>query len=102
MTDVTYSTNNSGGYWWLSDDDWRALEAAGWEVAWTAKPFLGASATSATLRNTTMREAIESWEAATGQMSNALGCSCCGTPHNFSSDDGEYYSPSYAEYGDRY
>lgn len=31
---VTYSSNNSGGSWWLSDDDWRRLEAAGWGVEW--------------------------------------------------------------------
>ena len=30
---VEYITNNSGGSWWLSDDDdWKALEAAGWKV----------------------------------------------------------------------
>lgn len=101
MTDVTYNANNSGGSWWLTDADWRALEAAGWNVKWH-KPFLGASATYATLKNTTMRDAIESWEAVTGQMSNVVGCPCCGPPHSFSSSDGEYYSPSYAEYGDRY
>lgn len=31
---VEYSSNNSGGDWWLSDEDWKALEAAGWKVAW--------------------------------------------------------------------
>ena len=31
---VEYSTNNSGGSWWLSDEDWKALEAAGWYVKW--------------------------------------------------------------------
>lgn len=29
---VEYSSNNSGGSWWLSDDNWRALEEAGWTV----------------------------------------------------------------------
>jgi hypothetical protein len=31
---VEYSSNNSGGGWWLKDQDWRALEAAGWHVEW--------------------------------------------------------------------
>lgn len=31
---VKYSSNNSGGSWWLSDDDWKALEVAGWEIDW--------------------------------------------------------------------
>jgi hypothetical protein len=31
---IEYSSNNSGGRWWLSDDDWLALEAAGWVVHW--------------------------------------------------------------------
>ncbi len=29
-----YSSNNSGGRWWLSDDDWHNLEAAGWKIQW--------------------------------------------------------------------
>ena len=31
---VEYSHNNSGGHWWLTDDDWRELEKAGWKVEW--------------------------------------------------------------------
>ena len=31
---LEYRSNNSGGSWWLSDDDWRALEKAGWIVHW--------------------------------------------------------------------
>lgn len=31
---VQYDSNNSGGYWWLKDDDWLALEKAGWHVEW--------------------------------------------------------------------
>lgn len=29
-----YSSNNSGGQWWLSDEDWYKLEKGGWIVAW--------------------------------------------------------------------
>ncbi len=31
---VEYTTNNSGGEWWLKDKDWIALEKAGWYVDW--------------------------------------------------------------------
>ena len=33
---VEYDSNNSGGHWWLDDDDWAALEKAGWIVEWVA------------------------------------------------------------------
>jgi hypothetical protein len=31
---VAYTSNNSGGNWWLKDEDWKALEKAGWYVEW--------------------------------------------------------------------
>lgn len=31
---IEYASNNSGGDWWLEDNDWRALEKAGWIVQW--------------------------------------------------------------------
>jgi len=31
---VEYRSNNSGGEWWLKDDDWKKLEKAGWDVKW--------------------------------------------------------------------
>lgn len=31
---IQYESNNSGGRWWLSDNDWHALEEAGWVVHW--------------------------------------------------------------------
>jgi hypothetical protein len=39
-TYVEYDSNNSGGRWWLKDEDWHALERAGWKVAWyTLEPL---------------------------------------------------------------
>lgn len=29
-----YDSNNSGGSWWLKDEDWVSLEDAGWIVHW--------------------------------------------------------------------
>ena len=119
MTYVEYKSNNSGGNWWLTDENWMDLEKAGWKVNWekdnTSKFFpsdesgrwLGALATSATLPNTSIKEAIKSFEAVTGLSTNAVGCSCCGPPHSFIlyDDDGkslEYWSTSIPEYGDSY
>lgn len=38
MTYVEYNSNNSGGSWWLRDEDWKHLEEAGWEVQW-GRPY---------------------------------------------------------------
>lgn len=38
---VQYSSNNSGGDWWLSDADWIGLADAGWEVVWGSYYFCG-------------------------------------------------------------
>ena len=32
MIKVEYSSNNSGGSWWLEDKDWVALYDAGWQL----------------------------------------------------------------------
>lgn len=94
---IEYVANNSGGYWWLSDDDWHALERTGWVVDWHANGgtgtwpghvdaegrWLGTLASRARLYRVTMDSAIESWETATGQDSQAEGCTCCGQPHGF-------------------
>lgn len=39
METITYSSNNSGGDWWLEDKDWIALEKAGWLVEWGGSYF---------------------------------------------------------------
>ena len=36
---VEYNPNNSGGSWWLKDEDWKALEKAGWLVVWAGLSF---------------------------------------------------------------
>lgn len=93
---VTYDSNNSGGSWWLKDEDWKELEKAGWKVAWgsyskkckTAEEAeenrcLGALATSASKNFKTVREAMEEFEKITGQDVTEEGCNCCGAPHHF-------------------
>jgi hypothetical protein len=74
---IKYSSNNSGGKWWLSDKDWFALRDGGWDVKWvvddahrqlTDGRWLGALAK----------------EALTGADVSDEGCNCCGPPHCFS------------------
>ena len=99
-TAIEYNSNNSGGEWWLSDQDWKDLEAAGWAVDWIAttkypplgrpRPdgrWLGALATSAYREGLSRDAAIAEWERVTGKDSEAGGCSCCGSPHYFRVDD---------------
>ncbi len=96
---VEYRSNNSGGSWWLKDDDWEKLEQAGWQVDWYSDPevdvgfgkkgdtFLGAKATTCRKRFSKMGEAIREWEDVTNEDSSDVGCSCCGCPHSFSSEN---------------
>ena len=44
---VEYESNNSGGDWWLSDNDWLTLARAGWMVEWVMG---GGSSLSTALR----------------------------------------------------
>lgn len=96
MTTTRYTSNNSGGDWWLTDDDWFALASAGWNVEWVAEQehylrfgakerWLGALATTAT-RDLPEAQAIAEWEELTGKSAESEGCSCCGEPHFFSEE----------------
>lgn len=100
---VEYNSNNSGGEWWLEDEDWHALEAAGWVVDWKAKSgersldpggqrWLGALAISATREGLSLRDAVDEWERVTHKSSTDAGCPCCGQPHSFTEydDAGKY------------
>ena len=80
---VRYRSNNSGGSWWLSDKDWKALEKDGWVVEWSDETWLDALATEATLECSGKAEAIRRFEAVTGQYAEDNGCNCCGPPHSF-------------------
>lgn len=106
MGTLSYSSNNSGGSWWLSDEDWFAMEKAGWNVEWRKNDtspwsradkdgrWLGALATRATLETDDPEGAVEEWERITGQNASDQGCNCCGEPHYFSFEgsDGKYRS----------
>lgn len=102
---LVYTSNNSGGGWWLDDHDWRKLAEAGWNVFWrgdddrspysddqeellapfpeTGERWLGALATAAAKRVPSAREGVAEWELLTGENAAAIGCNCCGNPHQF-------------------
>jgi hypothetical protein len=108
--------NNSGGSFWLSRKQYEKMFNAGWKLDETAmerkrgsgfmdvdKPFdgdgddvpYGWRRHSVFVEADSMRDAIESFEAATGQDFWAEGCNCCGVPFSMSSDDdSEYMSGS--------
>lgn len=93
---ITYESNNSGGHWWLTDDDWISLANAGWDVAWfkdsdtydTDKDgkWLGALASRASKDFPDREAAIHEWEMITGAFPYDQGCPCCGDPHGFYAD----------------
>lgn len=92
---IKYSSNNSGGYWWLTDDDWKNLEAGGWEVHWFRNDtdlvfptdedgrWLGALAMYAIRRGVSLEAAQAEFQDITGIDADDEGCNCCGQPHNF-------------------
>lgn len=104
---VKFSENNSGGSWWLGRKDYEALFAAGWryqELESTSycdysKPFLDRSSDPVPYgwRHSTvgefasLREAVESFERATGKDFFEEGCNCCGAPFSISTDGENEY-----------
>ena len=96
---IHYKSNNSGGGWWLSDQDWLALELAGWTVDWKAGQaspvtgklykegrWLGALATEASKEFSSLEDARAEFAEITKQDPDDDGCECCGPPHYFYED----------------
>lgn len=122
---VEYDSNNSGGSWWLTDDEWRNLEKNGWSVLWISdkKPesldifertvketgrWLGALATRACKTFDAYDEvlAVESakkdFQSITDQNPDDEGCDCCGSPHYFSAWSGLVNNPEHEHEGCMY
>jgi hypothetical protein len=120
---VKYDSNNSGGSFWLSTEDWEALAKAGWNVhwydpnnRWGGRPasayeepmkacikvdgveVLGALASSAAKEFDNPADAIPEFERITGQDASDVGCNCCGPPHSFEYEDQDgktHYASAY-------
>ena len=104
---VSYSSNNSGGDWWLKTKDWKNLEKAGWLVQWIGLEnvykngydiykkglpvlkgkkggnWLGAKAQYAHKLFSDIETALKEFEKVTGLSITDEGCNCCGAPHTF-------------------
>lgn len=108
MPTYQFSENNSGGSWWLARKDYDALMAAGWTYTpseydlksrWDTKPYLGDADDTVpygwrhhlTGEFPSIRDAVESFEKATGQDFFEEGCNCCGAPFSISGNN-EYLS----------
>ena len=115
------SENNSGGSFWLSRRDYERLFEDGWFIhetersefslsddfgrydapRWGSKEEQGEGVPYSWRHNlrveaSSMQEAVERFEAATGQDFFAEGCNCCGAPFTmYAVEDGER---SYGEY----
>lgn len=101
MVRVQYDSNNSGGRWWLKDEDWFNLQEAGWVIHWVKDKtyssgrsmadedgrWLGALAVSAHRDELPLELAEAEFGYITGQNTDAEGCPCCGSPHYFWEQD---------------
>ena len=85
MIKLEYSSNNSGGSFWLSIDDWKVLEDNGWDI--DESKMFGEDFYMASKEFDTPKEGIEEFERLTLQDAGATGCTCCGPPHEFSWED---------------
>jgi hypothetical protein len=91
-----FAENNSGGRWWLGRKEYDALLASGWVVSGKPSPYDGVLEdwvggggvpyhwrNGMTVMASSIEEAIDRWEVATGRNPHAEGCDCCGPPYEF-------------------
>lgn len=74
--------NNSGGYWWLSADDWADLEVAGFTVEHRDGGRLPIHATvtaHSEIEAKALFEKALNWKFSADEQ----GCPCCGMPFDF-------------------
>lgn len=82
---VEYQHNNSGGFDWLTPTMWDDLVKAGWVV----DNKFGNRIYSVIRHGLSLHDAIVEWQKVTGLDPAAMGCNCCGRPHNFYEYDEE-------------
>jgi len=78
---IEFSENNSGGSFWLTQENYDALKARGW----VGEGILEDRYAGRRLRryDTSMIMALAEFEDATGWDPDEEGCGCCGQPFNF-------------------
>lgn len=98
---VKFSENNSGGDWWLNRAQYEALFSRGWRYEPSIYDIENHYDVASSARRDdvpygwrdnvignfdSLRAAVESFEAATGEDFFAEGCPCCGAPFYMSSE----------------
>lgn len=112
MIKIEFSHSNNGGYFWLTDSDWDALQKAGWEVFPTREYFPVYRRPHATILANDVEHAKALWAAALPHFDpNDEGCTCCSAPFTFEvaeyeddedlEDEEPYDFNMYGDYGDR-
>lgn len=91
--EVQYSSNNSGGYFWVDAEYGKLMENAGWDVDYIQKDstlydegeqvYHARKIFEAIAEDVAIATAIAEFEYITGQDASAEGCPCCGPPHSF-------------------
>lgn len=79
---IEFSENNSGGSFWLSEENYQALKDIGWEGEGIV-PGERYAGRTLTRTGVSRRVALAEFEDATGWSPYEEGCDCCGQPFNF-------------------
>lgn len=83
MVTVEFTHTNNGGYYWLKDSDWDALENAGWTVV-NRKLGNGYGFPRATIVAESVAAATALWAETLPHFDpNDEGCTCCSSPFRF-------------------
>lgn len=80
---VGCSENNSGGRYWMSENDYAGLEMSGWTIDRSQRSFYKAFTAASEAIAEDMGKA--SFNESTDQYADSEGCICCGRPFRFDS-----------------
>jgi hypothetical protein len=83
---VSFSENNSGGFYRMLQEHYDALASQGWNVQGIIFGARYGGRCASKLFNT-LAEGVAEWEEVTGLFAEARGCECCGVPYQFVVDE---------------
>jgi hypothetical protein len=89
---ITFSENNSGGCWWLKQEQYANLFKVWWKpgrecydgtVRGASRIIVLDAIDEDVALAAASKLAIMEWEKATGENADEIGCTCCGPPYQF-------------------